>query len=29
LDAVITYYKLHVSGFSDINSSKILKTVLQ
>lgn len=29
LDAVIAYYKLHVSGFSDINSSEILKTVLQ
>lgn len=29
LDAVIAYYKLHVSGFNEINSSEILKTVLQ
>ena len=29
LDAVITYYKLHVSGFNEINSSEILKTVLE
>lgn len=29
LDFVITYYKLHVSGFNEINSGEILKTVLQ
>ena len=29
LDAVITYFKLHVSGFNEINSNEILKTVLQ
>lgn len=29
LEAVITYYKLHVSGFNDMNSTDILKTVLQ
>ena len=28
MDAVITYYKLHVSGFNDMNSTEILKTVL-
>ena len=28
LDAVITYYKLHVSGFNDMNSTEILRTVL-
>lgn len=29
LEAVISYYKLHVSGFNEIKSSEILKTVLQ
>lgn len=29
LDNVISYYKLHVSGFNEINSTDILKTVLQ
>lgn len=29
LEAVIKYYKLHVSGFNDMNSVEILKTVLQ
>ena len=29
LDIVISYYKLHVSGFNEINSSDILKVVLQ
>lgn len=29
LDAVTTYYKLHVSGFNEIKSSEILQTVLQ
>lgn len=29
LEAVITYYKLHVSGFNEMKSSEILKTVLQ
>lgn len=29
LDAVITYYKLHVSGFNEINSNDVLKTVLE
>ena len=29
LDSVISYYKLHVSGFNEINSTDILKTVLQ
>ena len=29
LDAVIAYYKLHVSGFNEIKSCEILKTVLQ
>lgn len=29
LDAVISYYKLHVSGFNEIKSCEILKTVLQ
>lgn len=29
LEAVISYYKLHVSGFHDMNSIEILKTVLQ
>ena len=29
LDSVIAYYKLHVSGFNEINSCDILKTVLQ
>lgn len=29
LEAMITYYKLHVSGFNEINSAEILKTVLQ
>ena len=29
LDAVISYYKLHVSGFNEINSIDVLKTVLE
>ncbi|MBQ4205692.1 MAG: DNA repair protein RecO [Bacteroidales bacterium] len=29
LDAVIAYYKLHVSGFNEIKSNEILKTVLE
>lgn len=29
LEAVISYYKLHVSGFNEIKSAEILKTVLQ
>ena len=29
LDAVITYYKLHVSGFNEMQSTDILKAVLQ
>ena len=29
LEAVITYYKLHVSGFNEMKSTEILKTVLQ
>ena len=29
LDNVISYYKLHVSGFNEINSTDILKTILQ
>ena len=29
LETVITYYKLHVSGFNEIKSAEILKTVLQ
>lgn len=29
LDAVIAYYKLHVSGFNEIKSNDILKTVLE
>ena len=29
LDATINYYKLHVSGFNEMNSIDILKTVLQ
>ena len=29
LEAVILYYKLHVSGFNELNSAEILKTVLQ
>lgn len=29
LDAVISYYKLHVSGFNEIKSSDVLKTVLE
>ncbi len=29
LEAVITYYKLHVSGFNEMKSGDILKTVLQ
>jgi len=29
LDAVMTYYKLHVSGFNEIKSIDVLKTVLQ
>lgn len=29
LETVITYYKLHVSGFNDMKSGDVLKTVLQ
>ena len=29
LEAVIAYYKLHVSGFNEMNSTEILKAVLQ
>lgn len=29
LDAVITYYKLHVSGFNEMKSHEVLKAVLQ
>ena len=29
LETVISYYKLHVSGFNDMKSTEILKTVLQ
>lgn len=29
LESVITYYKLHVSGFNEMKSSEVLKTVLQ
>lgn len=29
LEAIISYYKLHVSGFNEMNSAEILKTVLQ
>ena len=29
LDHVITYYKLHVSGFNEMKSCEVLKTVLQ
>lgn len=29
LEAVISYYKLHVSGFNEMKSTEILKTVLQ
>lgn len=28
-EAVITYYKLHVSGFNEMKSAEVLKTVLQ
>ncbi|MGN0032702.1 MAG: DNA repair protein RecO [Candidatus Limimorpha sp.] len=29
LEYVITYYKLHVNGFNDMNSNEILRTILQ
>ncbi len=29
LEAVVTYYKLHVSGFNDMNSISVLKAILQ
>jgi DNA repair protein RecO (recombination protein O) len=29
LDAMIAYYKLHVSGFNEIKSNEILKTILE
>jgi hypothetical protein len=28
LEHVITYYKLHVSGFNEMNSNDVLKSVL-